>query len=861
VSVTKVFVQSNADEAGAVAEPLQWAVGELRTQLRERGIDATTEPGGHQLRVLVTRSRNDPAVQAVVTEKGLRLPEGRESFVLARAGDVIVAWGSDIRGGVYAVTELADRLKYNGVAALDLADLVVEEPSNRVRSIARVFSCEATDKSWFYDRSAWLEYLSMLAYNRFNRFALTLGMSYNYPYHNNMLRDVYLHFPYPFLVNPPGYNIRAVGLPDEEREHNLDTLRFIGREAARRGLDFQLGLWTQRYDFEDATQTSYPITGVTAENFTPYCRESVAQIVNACPHITGITLRIHVEGGIEEGNYEFWESYFKGVTSAGRSIEIDLHPKGLDHKMLDAARATGMPVAVSPKYIAEHMALPYHTAAIRNREYPPEVTGNIREQISRGARKFLRYSYGDLLAKDRDWKVIFRIWPGTQKVLLWGDPAMAAGYGHSSAYCDADGVELCEPQTFRGRMGTGTVGGRHNYKVAALMPKHDWQKYSYQYRVWGRLIYFPAADRDGWMRLLRSECGSAAEACEIGLAHASRILPLITQTHGPSVSNNLYFPEIYTNVSIISEGTKRPYGLDTDQPNRFGNISTFDPQLFANAVEYAENLTAPGTLRKYTPLDVADWLEELAARTDEQVLALANTAEFATPAAQRIYIDLQIMSGIGRFFAGKYRGSSWAEVFLLTGIQEARLEAAEHIRRGFLGWKAAADASRDVYQDDIAFGIQHYMRGSWASKLTEMQSEVHELDSWREGDGPPIPYPGERGYLDGLRQRVRTTSLSLPLVFPAEFKPGDAVTVTLESAGSYQKAMLHYRHVNQAERWSSLAMAGSDGKYTGTIPADYTDTNFHLQFYVTALGENSVVVIPGLAPDLSNEPYHTIMQR
>jgi hypothetical protein len=328
------------------------------------------------------------------------------------------------------------------------------------------------------------------------------------------------------------------------------------------------------------------------------------------------------------------------------------------------------------------------------------------------------------------------------------------------------------------------------------------------------------------------------------------------------VSNNLYFPEIYTNVSVISEGTKRPSGLDTDELNRFGNISTFDPQLFANAREYAENLAEPGGLRKYTPLDVADWLEDLAARTDEQLVAVANSAEFTTPAVQRIYIDLQIMSGLGRFFAGKYRGAAWAELFLMTGITEARLEAAEHIRRGFLGWKAAADVSRDVYQDDLAFGIQDYMRGSWASKLAQMQAEVYELDSWREGDGPPATHPGEAGrpYLEGLRHRVRTLSSELPLTFPSGFRAGEPITVTLDGAGACKEPVLHYRHVNQAERWSSLPMDGAEGKFVGTIPAEYTDTNFHMQFYVTALGDDCVIMVPGLAPDLSNEPYHTIRQ-
>ena len=79
------------------------------------------------------------------------------------------------RSRLRAHPELADRVTH---AESDLfgPDLpLVEEPSARVRSIARLFSSEAEDKGWFHDRQFWHEYLSMLASNRFNRFNLNVG--------------------------------------------------------------------------------------------------------------------------------------------------------------------------------------------------------------------------------------------------------------------------------------------------------------------------------------------------------------------------------------------------------------------------------------------------------------------------------------------------------------------------------------------------------------------------------------------------------------------------------------------------------------------------------------------------------------
>ena len=55
--------------------------------------------------------------------------------------------------------------------------------------------------------------------------------------------------------------------------------------------------------------------------------------------------------------------------------------------------------------------------------------------LSSGSRKFLRYGYGDLLAENRRYGVLHRIWPGTQRLLLWADPVFAAGYSRAFQFC------------------------------------------------------------------------------------------------------------------------------------------------------------------------------------------------------------------------------------------------------------------------------------------------------------------------------------------------------------------------------------------------------------------------------------------
>ena len=132
--------------------------------------------------------------------------------------------------------------------------------------------------------------------------------------------------------------------------------------------------------------------------------------------------------------------------------------------------------------------------------------------------------------KGRKYEVLFRMWPGTERLLMWGDPAGAAAYGRASSFQDAAGVEICEPLFlfFKGRQGSGMAGGRCAYKDESLNPRFDFEKYLYSYRLWGRLLYNPKADPETWRRYLRSEFGEAGALVETACANGSRVLPLFT---------------------------------------------------------------------------------------------------------------------------------------------------------------------------------------------------------------------------------------------------------------------------------------------------------------------------------------------
>jgi hypothetical protein len=863
----------------ASERPVQWAVGQVREALEARAVpvrlcEQVKEARAGELCLLAAGGRAAVDREALEGTR-LSVPDSPEALVLAhgRVGGqpVLLAGGSDARGLVYGLLEVADRIVHarEPLEGLEARRPVVERPANRVRSVSRFFVSDVEDKPWFYDRSFWPPYLSMLAAQRFNRFALTFGIGYDFL---KEVSDSYLHFAYPFLLSVPGYDVRAVNLSDEERERNLETLRFISEATVERGLEFQLGLWTHGYDWAGNPGVNYTIEGLTPGNHAAYCRDALKLLLQACPAIQGVTFRIHGESGVPEAHYDFWKTVFGGIVECGRRVEIDMHAKGIDQPMIDVALATGMPVNVSPKFWAEHMGLPYHQASIRELELPPRDRhdeGFFAK--SSGSRRFLRYGYGDLLREDRRHGVLYRIWPGTQRLLLWGDPAMAAAYGRAAGFCGSDGMELCEPLSFKGRKGSGLPGGRNAYADASLKPTGgDWEKYAYSYRLWGRLLYNPEARLETWERHLRTEFGAGAEAAGAALSQASRILPLLTTAHLPSAANNGFWPEIYTNMPIVDEKRPHPYG-DTPTPKRFGTVSPLDPELFARIEEFVAEILEERQSGKYSPLEVAQWLEDLASSAARHLAeAEMKVGDRRDPAFRRLAVDVAIQSGLGRFFAEKLRAGVLYALYSHSRDESALKEAtrAYHVARA--AWAELAAKAEGVYLQDITFGKVAHLRGHWSDRLAAIDQDIADMEQrgHQTEAAPSSNSPSERV------ERLIHMALARPQrphprcehPAPAAFHPGQPVVVeaVFGDLPDHMRPLtvrLCYRRVNQSEPYQVEEMLADGGRYRATIPGDYTDSPYPLQYYFELRDAHGRAWLhPGLEADLCNQPYILVRQ-
>jgi hypothetical protein len=720
----------------------------------------------------------------------------------------------------------------------------------------RLFCSDVEDKAWFRDRDFWTAYLSMLVAQRFNRVNLSFGLGYDF---TTGIRDAYLHFAYPFLLAVPGYDVRATNLPDAERDANLAMLRVVSEQAALRGLHFQLGLWTHAYQWTDSPEANHRIEGLTPESLGPYCRDALTMLLTECPDIAGLTIRTHGESGIGEGNYELWRMLFEGAARCGRKVEIDLHAKGLDRRMIEAALASGLPVVVSPKFWAEHMGLPYHQAWIRPTELPDRERGEGLFARSAGARSFLRYGYGDLLEEKRRYGILHRIWPGTQRVLLWGDPTFAAAYARNASFCGTQGAELMEPLSFKGRKGSGGKGPRTGYADLSLATRYDFEKYLYTYRLWGRLFYDPDTPPESWQRLLRHEYGAAAGPVEAALSASSRILPLVTTAHTPSAANNHWWPEMPVHMSILDASHPEPF-TDTPAPRRFGTVSPLDPQLFASVDGFIGELVDGTPGGRYTPAEVATAVEELAAEAEVRLAqARSQASDPRAPALRRLLVDVSVQAELGRFFAAKLRAACLYALFERTRDASALARAVESYRLACEVWTRICRVTRGVYVDDVTYGPEWYQRGHWADRLAALE---HDREAMAALKAPASGIEAKAEWLAAVltpATRARPSARHTP---PLAFDRARPLPIELAAPG-VDAARVRYRRVNQAEPWRVAAMSLESGCWRAALPADYTDSAFPLQYYfeLSFAAPRATVLFPGFDASWSETPYWVARQR
>ena len=173
-------------------------------------------------------------------------------------------------------------------------------------------------------------------------------------------------------------------------------------------------------------------------------------------------------------------------------------------------------------------------------------------------------------------------------------------------------------------------------------------------------------------------------------------------------------------------------------------------------------------------------------------------------------------------------------------------------------WAAFAERAAAIYRADVAYGRTPFRRGHWSDRL----AGIDQRHRGGEGGGRQTRRPGARrragdGGADG---QAGAASVAVVHTAPERFHPGAELVLTLKAAADLT-AILHYRHVDQAERWTSMPMTGSGGSFTAVIPATYTRRLFRCNIILNSAAATRPGAHPAFNASLSNTPYYAVFKR
>ena len=595
--------------------------------------------------------------------------------------------GADERGLMYACLDLAEQFTLHQV--LDEVPEKQAAPELLTRGLHTFLHNPESEQGWLYDPQFWQTYADSLAWDRYNRFNLIYGHQSPHliPIYTFMLDDLDGEFP----------EIQIKDLQPDERANNLKALQMASSAMASRGIDFFLGIWNSRpWKTKNGVWETQP-TRVSGTDdlgmLTTYTRKGFIRLMELCPDIRGIQLRMNIESGIADQRF-FVQAFvpaLKELRARGREIKVELRNWGLHPDTIEAFRQSGADIVVSTKYFAEHQGMPYQ---------PP---------VTRGS-----YSYDSFLRKDKPFPFQWHVWNlGTHRLFNWGDPDYARRFALSCHLGDGVGFEVTPPGSQKGYSQWGYVLPGAWKDREDLPAQWDFKRYWFFHMSFGRMAY-------------DIHTSDAVFQHQIALRTTEEAAPLVFEAYRAAsqvisylISQRMDDPNMYVWPEIdaggpIDHNIIAPPGEET---------------LFATAQEYGRSLVAKQTTAKLSPFDCARDLDGFAQSIEEPLTKLAaapgleNSLEYQT-----IRVDFAALAALARYQAAKSRATGYLSLFYTTGDRSFLDQAEAEAREGIRLWDDLCEETK-VYYEKLHFGPSG---GHWKDNKPLVEYDLHRILRVRE---------------------------------------------------------------------------------------------------------------------------------
>jgi hypothetical protein len=291
----------------------------------------------------------------------------------------------------------------------------------------------------------------------------------------------------------------------------------------------------------------------------------------------------------------------------------------------------------------------------------------------------------------------------------------------------------------------------------------------------------------------------------------------------------------------------------------FANVSPLDPRLFSGCSTFVQELISQKSTGRYSPLEVAQWLDDLAAAATNHLAQATRGATEGSAELRRVAMDVQIQAGLGRFFAAKLRSGVLYAFHARTGSRVALERALQEYRRARAFWAQVAHGPGTVYVSDITIGPLAHQRGHWLDRLPAMDLDIQVMARELEASAPGAD--SEHNAVSSLlavHSRVVSACRHVMLKSFSRNSPLD-VSLFVPPQLRLLAAHLHYRHVDQAEDYQVVQLEPHAGEHRASIPASYTASSYPLQyFFELQFQEHGTQLYPGFDAERTHQPYFVV---
>jgi hypothetical protein len=752
--------------------PVMFGLGDLGKAMAAAGlVPRYVQPEEKNIKprylLAVGTAGRDRWLEPYIKAAKLNVPAKPESFVAGeyRRKDrrTVVLVGSDSTGTMYGLLEVAERVSLSQLDPEKPLPRISGSPFLEVRGVNPFLTLPAPGEAdwWFLSEDFWRGYLDLLARSRINFLDL-----------HGMYDIVKTTFPniYPYFVRLKQFP--DIGESREATAHNLAMLERVIELAKDRGIRVGIMSYSAGWKVPGGGR---PMRHETEEALATYTRQTVGQMITACPELAMIGFRVG-ESGRKEDFYK--KSYLPGISESGRKIGLYTRTWGARKEdILAVGQEYRGRFAIEIKYNGEQLGAPYIVAGGR-------MAG------------WRDYSYQTYLDLPRPYRVIWQIRAnGTHRIFHWGDPRFVRRAIVACSLGDAAGF-VVEPMN-------AYYPQRDYFHLRSA--GHDYFKWVYERdwfwnRLWGRLAYDPDTTDSVWIGEFVKRFGQKGGPRVFDLVcEMSQVVPLIYQAHSLGPDHRNMAPELETGGDVA----------------QFARSQPFDTFAMQTVQEFVTRQLLGKPTAKMSPLEAADALERVSKQILQRLETLRGDVESGKKEYDCIKLDAQALAYLAQYYAEKLRAGTAYAFYEATADITHIDEAIKRADLAKQAWGRLASVTVKHYRPFLDTLRMHSVAFHWQTEGIKLEKDAAILQEAKKKFEESVPGADDPIYLAHTPPRRTFTGRSFDL----------SATIATRAKGIYPA--LKYR---QAEGGAARDRAGS----FNTIRMLRTKTNEYV--YETHLG-------------------------